>query len=571
MKISLSNFSIDLNEEKLFSVAESIHQFIFISRNHFSEIYYASPTYEKIFDADPESLKNEPKSWMNFIHPEDKERITKAIETNFGRKIYDLDFKIVRKDGIQRWILARFIEVERNRENKENYTIGIFEDVTERKKQQKLIDYLGHYDYLTGLPNRILFNKKLKQEIENIENENSKIAILVIDLDNFKDVNDSLGHQIGDELLQVISQDISFTLTKEKSLARLGGDEFILFYKNPKTKNEIIAFALEILNVFVNPFFIRVHELYTSASIGISIYPDDGNDITTLVKNAELAMYFSKSQGKNYFKFFEPNMSEAIQEKLLIELFLRTAIEKNELSLQYQPQINMEDNSLVGAEALLRWNNSQLGSVSPAKFIPIAEENGMIFPIGEWILTEVCAQIKKWQKLDFQAPRISVNISVKQLEQGNLFNFVKKLIQETEIQASNLELEITESIIMHKTNHNIEILDGLKSCGIQLSVDDFGTGYSSLKYLTRLPIHKLKIDQSFVREIGKDTNEETVIISIIALAKSLGFSVIAEGVETLEHKSFLLKHGCPIAQGYLFSKSLSPEVFFNTYNKLIID
>ncbi len=444
--------------------------------------------------------------------------------------------------------------------------VGVFSDITDIKRSQERLDFLAHHDLLTNLPNRLLFNHRLKHSIELAQRNRRKLAVVFIDLDHFKNVNDTLGHELGDELLKKVAEDLSVHVRKSDTLARIGGDEFILLLDDIEAPRYAGAIAEKFLDLVSRTFMISGHEIIISASIGVSFFPTDGQDVSTLVKNADTAMYFAKTHGRNSYHFYAPAMSEYALERVQLEALLRRSIERGELSLHYQPQVDLVTGRLVGAEALVRWNNPELGSVSPVRFIPIAEDIGYISTLGEWVLRTACRQVKEWEKTGFTLPCISVNLSVKQLEHGDIVEVVGRVLEETGLSSLRLELEVTESAIM-KNEKALDFLDGLRAIGVELAVDDFGTGYSSLSYLRRLPIQKLKIDRSFITDVTAEPSREAIVRAIIALANALGLHTIAEGIETEAEAKFLIQEGCQQAQGYLYSRPLPPEEFLSKWGK----
>jgi diguanylate cyclase (GGDEF)-like protein/PAS domain S-box-containing protein len=441
-------------------------------------------------------------------------------------------------------------------DGKTTHYVGVFSDISSVKRAQATQEFLAHHDPLTGLPNRSLLRSRLEQSIQHARRDGRGRAVLFLDLDRFKDVNDSLGHSVGDELLRNVATKMERQIRSGDTLARLGGDEFIVLVEDSATPEQAAKVADKLLALFERPFFVADSEIFVTASIGISLFPSDGLDVDTLVSNADLAMYQAKALGRNNYQFYAPEMTDRILERTRMEHALRGALGRNEFMLHYQPQVDIATGALLGVEALLRWYHPELGLVSPARFIPAAEEIGLIGEIGAWVLHEACRQAVDWQTAQLDVPRISVNLSVRQLERNQLLNQVAEVLRNTGLRSEKLELEVTESMIMRQTEDAISVLSGLREMGVQLAVDDFGTGYSSLSYLKRLPLNRLKIDQSFVRDLGNDDNDLAIVRTIIALGRNLGLDVVAEGVEQATQAEHLRREGCLVAQGYLFGRPM---------------
>jgi len=438
----------------------------------------------------------------------------------------------------------------------------VFRDVSYKRNHMKELAHQAQHDALTGLPNRLLFYEHLKQALAQAKRKSSKLAVMFFDLDRFKLINDTMGHNLGDQLLKNVAGRIRQTLREGDTVARQGGDEFLVLLPEIRDELEAATVAERILRVFEQPIIIEDiedNEIYISTSIGISLYPNDGSDPEALVKQADTAMYYAKEKGRNNSKFFTAGLNIKANQRLSTENSLRKALVRGEFVLYYQPQVDLESGEIVGLEALIRWDSVELGLVSPATFITIAEETGLIVPIGEWVLRTACAQNKEWQNQGFAPLRMSVNISARQFQEPSFIKLVEQILEETKLDPQWLELEITESIAMQKGENTIKVLNSFKKLGVRISIDDFGTGFSSLNYLSRMPIDTLKIDQSFIQDISKGENGKEVVMAIIQLAKNLRLKVIAEGVETDNQRSFLKEKLCDEMQGYLISKAVPPK------------
>jgi diguanylate cyclase (GGDEF)-like protein/PAS domain S-box-containing protein len=434
--------------------------------------------------------------------------------------------------------------------------VGVFSDITKAKESQDKLDHLAHHDALTALPNRLLFHDRLQHALVRAAREEEQLAVLFIDLDRFKNVNDTLGHHVGDELLKQVAKALAARLRDGDTLARLGGDEFIVLLENVDGEYGARLVADKLVAMFEQPFMVSDYELFVTCSVGVSLFPRDGVDLNMLVRNADVAMYQAKARGRNGYQFYAASMNGEGVERLRLESLLRRAIDRNEISLAYQPQVEIDSGRMIGVEALVRWHSPELGQVSPVRFIPLAEDIGFISQLGKWVLAEACRQMVRWGEAGLEVPKMAVNLSVRQFERGGIAGMVGDVLAETGLAPQRLQLEVTESVIMN-TGDALVYINDLRRIGVGLAIDDFGTGYSSLAYLKQLPVQTLKIDRSFIKDISTDANDEAIAIAIIQLGKSLNLSVIAEGVENEEQAAFLLRHGCTRAQGYLYSRPVT--------------
>lgn len=439
--------------------------------------------------------------------------------------------------------------------------IGTFNDISEQKDSAERIYRLAHYDILTELPNRRLFNELSQHTLERARRDGALMAILFLDLDQFKHINDSLGHPAGDQVLKQVASLLKGSVRDEDTVARLGGDEFVITIEQVTAITDVERVAGKLAEAFKSPLKIDGHELVISASIGISVYPKDADDVDTLIKQADTAMYRAKSLGRNNVQFFSAEFSEYALERMTIEQELRQGLERDEFLLHYQPQYDLKTGALLGAEALVRWQHPEKGMIAPDRFIPIAEESGLILSLGRWVLKTACHQTVHWQKANKPFPQISVNLSGLQLQRGDLIAMVQEVLDETGLLPSCLELEILETYIMRQVKKDLETLEGLRNMGVRLAIDDFGTGQSSLGYLKSLPVGKLKIDRSFIKDIPEDKNDVAITQAILALASSMKLTVVAEGVENQSQADFLREQGCDQVQGYFYSPPLDARAF----------
>lgn len=464
-----------------------------------------------------------------------------------------------RKDGTE---YIEFINIApvRQKDGKTTHYMAIKEDISQRKQAEERIHYLVNFDPLTGLPNRLQMDNHLQYALSLAKRNDGFFAVLFLDLDHFKNINDTLGHSIGDKLLIELSKRLTVSLRDQDTVSRMGGDEFIILLPSSDAHGTIQV-AKKLLDSIAQSFFIEKYQLSITASIGIALYPNDGVDIEMLSKNADTAMYRAKDEGRNSYCFFTPEMQANAQRILQLSNALHHALERNELHLVYQPQLCASGKRVVGAESLLRWQHPEFGTVSPGEFIPIAEENGMILSIGEWVLRTAIFQAKSWIDNGYLPMIIAVNISALQFRHPNLPDLITSILEEVGLPPQYLEIELTEGIAMHNPQIAINTMNDLHERGIRMSIDDFGTGYSSLSYLKKFKVYKLKIDQSFVHDISTDPEDKAIVSAIINMARSLELQTIAEGVETLEQLEYLREQGCDEIQGYYYSKPLLPQEF----------
>lgn len=510
----------------------------------------------KITGYNTKEVVNQPISTLNeIIIPEDQERVKQMFQRSFEGETLNHETSIIRTDGKRLDLSVTNVPVII-----EGSVVGsyiIFKDITEEKQAKNRINHLAFHDELTGLPNRRMFNKNIAEAIAENNEAQLPFAVMVLDIDRFKMINDSLGHTVGDQFLQEVSMRIQKELKgHDAMLARMGGDEFTLLCRHYDSLETIELLAKKIIKTIQTPYRLMDNDFYVSASIGISLFPSDGQDAVQLLKNADTAMYEVKKKGKNDYLFYSNELDQKLLEKIELEGDLRKAIERGELLLHYQPQIRTEDHAMIGIEALVRWEHPTKGMLSPGLFIPIAEETGLIYEMGTWVLREACRQMRMWHDEGGPLIPISVNLSSQQFHQPQLAEYIMAILEETGLEPKFLELEITESMMMDASISS-SILNQLNEYGIRISLDDFGTGYSSLSYLKMFPIHKVKIDRSFIRDITENNNDRAIVSTIIAMAQHLNMEVIAEGIETKDQLDILTDNACSKIQGYYFSKPLS--------------
>lgn len=515
--------------------------------------------FEELFGYQREEIENQGTQCLYQNHNAYEQFGEEAYQQLASGGNYEAQLELVRNDGRVFWcaMSGKAIEADKPREG----SIWLFEDITNQRENEENLTRLASIDGLTGLPNRAVFTDRVEHAIHKSERDSSRLAVFFLDLDHFKHINDSLGHKAGDVLLTEVAKRIKSCLRDGDTVARLGGDEFTLLLEGVRSAEYVGKVAEKVIKAMTCPYQIEATEVSISPSIGISLYPADGRDVDMLIRNADAAMYHAKKVGRNNFQFYSVEMNAEAAKRLAMETALRRAVEKQELHLYYQPQVEIQTGNLVGAEALLRWHSEQWGEVSPVDFVPMLEDTGLINQVGEWILRQACATYLDWAERLPDNFIMAVNLSGRQFKGGLLSSFVRRLLSETGMPAAHLELEITESMLMDDTELATTTLAELSAMGISLAIDDFGTGYSSLSYLKQFPLNVLKIDSSFVRDVTHDQDDAAIVDAIMAMSNSLGLKVVAEGVETMEQLDYLQRHQCHLAQGYLFSKAVDKASF----------
>jgi len=490
-----------------------------------------------------------------FSDQEKWQKLLRSVEENGVQCGFEME--MMATDETAKWILLN-VRIVRESDAITCYE-GTAEDITERKHAEERIRQLAYYDSVTGLPNRPLFEERLAKAIVDAESRNQGVALLLLELDRFKIINDSLGKIVGDRLLQEIAQRIRTALDDEITTARLGGAEFAIILPDVKTPSEVQQMARWLLTAVSSEFSFLGHSFTVSSSMGISMFPEHGRDGHTLIERADVAMYSAKEKGPNEFQFFSEGIDHQIRERLRLENGLRLALERNELFLVYQPQIDTRTGEVSGLEALLRWQHPEIGLIPPNDFIGVAENTGLIVPIGEWVLRTACSQARKWQKAGLPAIPVAVNVSAVQLRQPGFGELVRRILEETELHPKYLELELTEGLLMTNVDVMFTLIQDLRDLGVKLTIDDFGTGYSSLNYLRQFKVNRLKIDRSFVREVPENADDAAITTAIINMAKALNLDVLAEGVENVEQLDFLRAQNCFEIQGFYFSKPMAVD------------
>jgi diguanylate cyclase (GGDEF)-like protein/PAS domain S-box-containing protein len=507
-------------------------------------------------------------------HPDDRERTRDNFQAVAEGKttVFHYEKRYLRRDGAVVWGLTTVAWLL-DEAGRPTWCVALIQDITDRKKaeealrqsksdliaRQKDLDYLSYHDPLTGLPNRLLLQDRLQHALAKARRAGSEAALLFLDLDRFKNINDTLGHEVGDRILCEVAKRLRGLVRETDTLARFVGDEFIVLLEDLAEPKIAVRIARQIVDALAAPIEVEHERFHLGGSIGISLFPHNGEDAESLLKCGEVAMYQAKEKGRNTCQFYTPDMNARTRELMLLENSLRQALAREQFVLHFQPQVDIETGRVLGVEALVRWNHPDLGMIPPEDFIPLAEETGLIVPMGEWILRTACAQARTWRLARLPALRVAVNISPRQFRFPQLADRIRGILAETEMAPGLLELELTESMVMHDVETAIRTMNELTALGIQLAIDDFGTGYSSLHHLRRFPIRRLKIDRDFVRDVNANANDAAIASAIIALARTMTLEVVAEGIETREQLAFLKAKECQIGQGYLFSRPLPAE------------
>ena len=555
-KIETDNEALRANEERFRTLTASSPIGVF-QTDADGQFTYVNARWREITNIYDILLTQE--AWVKTLHPEERFQVLNGWQESISKgEEFRMEYRLLRDDGQDVNVICNAKPLYNSNDEISGY-LGSLSDISELKSVQSQLEQLALYDPLTKLANRHLFRNRLEKAIKNASRDNTRLAVLFLDIDHFKKINDTMGHDQGDELLKAIAHRLRFCTRSGDTVARMGGDEFTILIPEIAHAQEADAIARKVLDVLKVPIRLTGIEVIITTSIGITIGLNDAQDASTLLKNADLAMYRAKSQGRDNYQFFCKEMNMELTRQLAVEAEIRRAIDQEEFELYYQPKIELSSGELIGFEALIRWNHPDQGLVSPAEFIPVAEDSGLILQLGEWVLKTACEQIKEFTSRGILKPngRIAVNISPRQFHDANLGSVIKEFIQSSGIESHQLEIEITESLLMDNMDATINTLNSLKKLGVILAIDDFGTGYSSLNYLKRLPIHVLKVDRSFVTDIPADKDDMEITAAVIAMAHKLGLKVVAEGVELASQAEFLRENKCDYVQGFYFGEPMS--------------
>lgn len=527
-----------------------------------NDIYYLSAKWKNYLGYENHEIQNTFYGFINIVHPEDKEETILKIEAYISGKTdyYENVYRMICKNGEERWILSKAKAIKDSK-GQNIRMAGSHTDITDQKLIQNELKSLAYYDMLTELPNRLSFEVTINDLINDIKKEdsNKKFALVYMDIDNFKHINDTLGHFSGDLLLKYVANILKNEVKAPDFIARLGGDEFAIVFKDIEDRDEVIGKIQGLLKYLRRPWIIDQQEFFISHSIGIAIYPEDGDNLSILLKNSDVAMYFVKKNMKDDYSFYIPEIQEENSKKIKMINDLRRAIDNKEFTLFYQPIIDLSNGKISGAEALIRWFHPIKGMISPMEFIPLAEEIGLIHDIERWILKTAVKQKKQWEDMGYGDIKISINISGKSVTRAGFVNEIRDLLSKAEIENDKIQFEVTETALMEDLNESTKVLREIKDMNVKIALDDFGTGYSSLTYLKKLPIDVVKLDRDFIRNISEMSEDEVVAKYVIRLTHQLNFKIVAEGIETKEHLEFLKLNGCDYGQGYLFSKPITKE------------
>lgn len=544
-------------EQRMDGVLATLREVVCSCKADTFEVIYLNPAVERVTGYPVEAFRADPLLWMKIVHPADRDLVNSGLLALQQKDAVEIEYRVVRHDGEIRTI-QNSAHLVRDEQGAPLRIDGIVTDVTERKRAQERITYLSQYDTLTGLPNRSLFHDRLELAVAHARRRGEILGVLLANLDRFNTVNESLGREAGDKLLSEVASRLKTSLHEVDTIARVGGNDYAVLVEGTKTADDVTAVAEKLMHILASPYHVEGHEVFISASIGVGICSNGDCVAGPLLEHAEIAMLRAKQDGGGGYQLYQDEPITLRGKRFTIETHLRRALENGELAIHYQPKAILATGAIAGAEALVRWNNLQLGEISPAQFIPIAEETGLIVPIGKWVLREACRQARFWCEQGYRLP-VAVNLSARQFRKSDVAGMVSAALSDSGLDPALLEIEITESTAMTHPEQAAITLNKLRGLGVRLALDDFGTGHSSLAYLKRFPLDKLKIDQSFVRDINTDSDSIAIVQAIIALARSLRLRTVAEGVVTKAEHRFLKLLGCDELQGYLLSKPLPPD------------